>query len=77
MKTISVPWIADDRPGVRSQRALEMSHWLKDQGLKHGVDFDWYYEPQFQSTRFRFYNENESMATMFALRWTGDDKISE
>lgn len=73
MNSISIPWAKDDRPGVKANCAVEMARWCKEQGLQHGVDFDWYYEPARQCTRFRFYGVNESVTTMFALRWLANE----
>jgi hypothetical protein len=73
MKTIVIPWINDERPGAKAQRALEMNLWCRKQGLKSNTDYDWYYEPAFKCTKFRFYGNSESVATMFALRWVGDE----
>jgi hypothetical protein len=68
MKVIVVPW-TEARAYDQSVKALEMSSWLKEQGLKHNLDFDWYFEPNFRQTKFRFHGDSEYMATMFALRW--------
>lgn len=73
MKTISIPWIEDSSPGAKAQRALEMSAWCKEQGLENNLDYDWYYEPSFRSTKFRFYGTGESFVTMFALRWLDNE----
>lgn len=68
MKVIVVPW-TEARAYDQSNMALEMSRWLKEQGLRHNLDFDWYFEPNFRQTKFRFHGDSEYMATMFALRW--------
>lgn len=68
MKTVVVAW-HDMR--VAASQALEMSAWCRSQGLQRDIDFDWYFDQDFQKTRFRFFGEHEQFATMFALKWIG------
>lgn len=50
-------------------RMLEMSKWCKDQGLVHGKDYDYCAMDKKKEVHFRFFNEYESMGSMFAMRW--------
>lgn len=57
---------------------LDLVHWLKDNGFKQGVDFDFEYyapkegyfetDPQPRHTIFTFYDDKD--ATFFALKWS-------
>jgi hypothetical protein len=68
MKTVVVPWYGN-KSYEEAVTAFEMCRWLKEQGLKQNLDFDWYFESGFKQTKFRFHGDSEYMATMFALRW--------
>lgn len=50
--------------------ALEMSNWLKEQGLVWGKDYDWHIDRIRNETKFRFHNAATVYATMFSLRWS-------
>jgi hypothetical protein len=52
-----------------TKRAIEMSNWCKDNGLVHSKHFDWSFRHQLNEIHFRFYSDDESLATMFALLW--------
>ena len=52
-----------------TKRAIEMSNWCKENGLVHSRDYDWAFMNQLREIHFRFYSDDESRATMFALIW--------
>ena len=52
-----------------TKRAIEMSNWCKENGLVHSQDFDWSFMNHLKEIHFRFYSDEESLATMFALIW--------
>ena len=70
MKTVTIPW-NDLGTSAATGRALEMSYWCKDQGLRRDTDYDWYFNQGFKETRFRFFGDAEQFSTMFALKWMG------
>ena len=55
--------------GWRSHMGIELSKWCQDQGLVRDQDYDWAFMPNDRAVHFRFYGENESFSTLFALRW--------
>lgn len=66
MNVVIIKWKKDQREAT--YEAIEMAHWLKEQGLTLSVDFDWFFRSNFKETEFRFYGE-DGMATMFSLRF--------
>ena len=52
-----------------TRRAIEMSNWCKENGLVHSKHFDWSFMSELKQIHFRFYSDDESLATMFALIW--------
>ena len=69
MKLIVLPFVEHQRLAVNS--AIEMSHWCKGHGLLPNRDYDWSFMSNSHEIHFRFYNQAESYATLFALIWTG------
>lgn len=67
MKTITIPY-QNQRTAVDS--AIEMSRWCKGLGLVQNKDYDWAFKSQEQEIYFRFYGDNESVSSLFALKWT-------
>lgn len=56
--------------GWRAKLGIEMSQWCQQQGLAVRQNYDWSFNPHGNSLQFRFYETNETFATMFALRWS-------
>ncbi len=71
MIKVEVPW-ADRWDGANF--SIELARWCKEQGLKDEVDFNWHYLPTARLTVFYFKGEAESYATLFQLKWAGDDR---
>ena len=55
--------------GWRSNMGIEMSRWCREHELMLDRDYDWAFLPKDNALQFRFYNENESFASLFAIRW--------
>lgn len=70
MKLVTIPFL--DQRGS-AQAAIEMSYWCKDQGLVRDIDYDWAFMTNKKEIHFRFYNGNDSYATLFALKWAGNE----
>ena len=51
--------------------AIEMSHWCKEMGLIHDRDYTWAFMSAKKELHFRFFNDGESTASAFALKWAG------
>jgi hypothetical protein len=52
-----------------SARAIAMSKWCRDNGLEDNKHFDWAFRSNLKEIHFRFYSDEESLATMFAMIW--------
>lgn len=68
MKTVVIPY-KDQRNAVGE--AITMSYWCKDMGLIREKDYDWTFKSNEKEICFRFYGEDESYASLFALKWAG------
>lgn len=55
--------------GNRMDQALEMSAWCREQGLRIPDDYDYHFDSSNKEIHFRFFGENESVGSMFAMRW--------
>jgi hypothetical protein len=51
------------------KKVIEMSEWLKEQGLTHIKHYDYAIFYSYHEAHFRFYDEHESMGSLFALKW--------
>jgi hypothetical protein len=49
--------------------AVEMSNWCKEHGLIFQKDYDYCIMTARKEAHFRFFNEHESMGSLFAMRW--------
>jgi hypothetical protein len=67
MIIIKIPYLG--ATNIAARRAIEMSNWCKENGLVHSKHFDWSFRHQLKEIHFRFYSDDESLATMFALIW--------
>jgi len=67
---VEVPW-RDQRQGA--QFCIELSHWLTEQGLIRSVDYHWHFMPAEKIAVFYFEDRVESYATLFQLRWAGNE----
>lgn len=70
MKTVVIPF---KHQRLATGLSLEMVYWCKDQGLQRDTDFEWRFVPSKKEIQFYFYGDKESYATMFALRWAGNE----
>ena len=55
--------------GWRSNMGIEISRWCREHGLMLDRDYDWTFLPKDNALQFRFHDENESFASLFAIRW--------
>lgn len=55
--------------GWRSNKGIEISRWCREHELMLDRDYDWRFAPGDNMLQFRFHNENESFASLFAIRW--------
>ena len=67
MIIIKIPYLGATNIAVR--QAIEMINWCKKNGLVHSQDFDWSFMNHLKEIHFRFYSDEQSLATMFALFW--------
>ena len=67
MIIVKIPYLGDTNIAVR--QAIEMINWCKENGLVHSKHFDWSFMNHLKEIHFRFYSDEESLATMFALFW--------
>jgi hypothetical protein len=58
-----------DALGWRSTLGIEISRWCQEHGLVRNQDYAWWYMLSERTLHFKFYGEDESFATLFALRW--------
>ncbi len=60
-----------ERPefGWRGGLGIELSRWCKENGLIHGIDYDWALITEKKELHFKFYGDHQSFASMFALKW--------
>lgn len=70
MIKVIVPW-KDKRLGA--QFSVELSEWCIEQGLIRSVDYHWHFIPDEKIVVFYFDKRVESYATLFALRWAGNE----
>lgn len=55
--------------GFRAGMGIELSRWCQEQGLIHNQDYDWAVITAKKELHFRFYGNNQSVATLFTLKW--------
>ena len=55
----------------RANFGIELSHWLRDQGLVREQDYTWSLDSALNTVTFVFNTGHESYASLFALRWAG------
>ena len=70
MKKVIIQWSDQREAAVFS---AELSRWCKDQGLISGIDYNWHFIPDEKQSVFYFDKTAESYATLFALRWAGNE----
>jgi hypothetical protein len=70
MKRVEVHW-TDRRDAANF--SIELSRWCKEQGLVDRKDYNWQLKPQEQVTVFYFEDHVESYATLFSLKWAGNE----
>lgn len=67
MKTITIT-CSDFQLLAVQRKAIAMSMWCKEHGLKYDVDYRWSIDSKTRVALFTF--ENDADATMFILRWS-------
>ena len=72
MISVEVPW-TDQRYGATF--SMEVSKWCEEQGLTKNVDYWWQFIPNKKVTVFFFSDKCESYATLFQLKWAGQNEI--
>jgi len=70
VKIVKIPY--NDQRGAAGV-AIEMSYWCRDHGLVRDLDYDWAFITAEKEIHFRFFNDNDSYATLFALKWAGNE----
>ena len=55
--------------GWRGNLGIELSQWCKDNGLVRDKDYDWALITAKNEIHFRFFGDDPSFASMFALKW--------
>lgn len=50
-------------------RALEIVHWLKEQGLVNNIDYTWCLDIPSKKTLFMFNEENQMYMSMITLKF--------
>jgi len=55
----------------RSNYGIELSQWLRDQGLVRELDYTWSLDSATNTVTFNFTDSHESYASLFALKWAG------
>lgn len=70
MIRVEIPW-HDQRNGANF--SVELSQWCKAQGLRDRTDYNWQFKPDENVTVFYFEDHCESYATLFQLKWAGNE----
>lgn len=71
MKRVEVRWV---NRSAGANFSIELNRWCKDQGLVDRKDYNWQLKPNENVTVFYFEDHVESYATLFSLKWTGDER---
>ena len=58
------------KSGGGLKKAIDVTVWLKKNGLIHGTDYDWYIQSSSKQLIIRFHT-NEAMASMTILKYSG------
>ena len=66
MQLVRLPF--KDRQADETHRGIEISRWLKEQGLKMGRDYTWMLSTKDQELHFMFDGDAEQWATMITMR---------
>jgi hypothetical protein len=62
--------LESNRPQERVDKALEISHWLQGEyGLVREKDFDWFFMSTACEVHFRFFDDNEAVASFMLMKW--------
>lgn len=70
MKRVEVHW-GDRRDGANF--SIDLKNWCREQGLVLGNDYSWQFKADENTTVFYFEDHVESYATLFSLRWAGNE----
>lgn len=68
MKIVNLPFKGLPHPGDESDRGVQISRWLKSQGLTMGRDFTWRVNLADRSLEFMFNGDAEAWATLISMR---------
>lgn len=67
MKIVRLPF-KDAEQYPETQRGIEISRWLKSQGLTIGRDYTWMVSTKDRELHFLFNGEAEAWATLISMR---------
>lgn len=69
MKIVTLPFRNSfDAPGSEAERGVQISRWLKEQGLIMGRDYTWKVNQSKRELEFMFNGEAEAWATMLTMK---------
>lgn len=66
MKIVYLPFRADQK--AETERGVQISRWLKAQGLTMSRDYTWMVDVTSRQLRFMFNSHAESWATMLTMK---------
>lgn len=70
MKRIKIK--VDNRSSSRGAHKLQISKWLRDQGLVYNIDYDYIIMTRDSEIHYHFYDGNDELVTLFMLRWANN-----
>lgn len=68
MKVVTLPFKNLPHSGDESDRGVQISRWLKTQGLNIGKDFTWRVDQNNRELQFMFNGDAEAWATLISMR---------
>jgi len=68
LKVVTLPFKNLPHPGDESDRGVQISRWLKTQGLNIGKDFTWRVDQNNRELQFMFNGDAEAWATMLTIK---------
>jgi hypothetical protein len=68
MQLITLPFKNLPGPGDESDRGVQISRWLKSQGLIIGKDYTWRVDQDKKELQFMFNGNAEAWATLITMR---------
>jgi hypothetical protein len=68
MKIVTLPFRNSDAPGSEAERGVQISRWLKEQGVIMGRDYTWRLDQNNRELQFMFNGDAEAWATLITMR---------